>query len=148
VLLELEVALALAGCGTCAELVDIPVGDTGAVVFSFRSAFPTVTFCASNVAFTPVAFTPVAFLEVVVVPLVVDGIMVFPMKLLLVGTIPFVVVVVDEFVLFCCANVKTELDANPTPTERSVIDNVIITSFVKFICKNRKYYNGFNGYSL
>jgi hypothetical protein len=51
VLLELEAALALAGCGACAELVDIPVGDTGAVVFSFRRAFPAVTFCASKVAF-------------------------------------------------------------------------------------------------
>jgi hypothetical protein len=108
-MLELELVLALTEGGTCAELVDIPVGDTGAVVFSFRRAFPAVTFSASNVGFTPVAFTPVAFVEVVVVPLVVVGIIVFPIIVLFVGIIPLVDEDGnDEFVLFCCANTNRE----------------------------------------
>jgi hypothetical protein len=141
--LELVVAFPLIEGGRCAALVDIPVGDTGAVVFSFRRAFPAVTFFASNIGFTPVAFTPVAFLVVVVVPLVVVGIIVFPMRVLLVGTIPLVVDgppvedVDDEFVLFCCARTTIGLvlliNANPIPRERIVIDDVIIAIFTKFI---------------
>jgi hypothetical protein len=142
VLLELEVALAFAGCGTCAELVDIPVGDTGAVVFSFRRAFPAVTFCASKGAFTPVAFTPVAFSEVVVVPLVVVGIMVFPMIVLLVGTKPLeddppVDDGDDEelVVLLCCADTNKELliltNANTIAIERLVTTIHIIACFLE-----------------
>ena len=91
----------------CIALVDIPVGDTGAVVFSLVRAFPTVTFCADKAGLTPVAFTPVAFAAVVVVPFVVDGIIVFPIIVLLVGTSPFVVDVdieADELEFVCCAS--------------------------------------------
>jgi hypothetical protein len=143
VLLELEVALAFAGCGTCAELVDIPVGDTGAVVFSFKRAFPAVTFCASKVALTPVAFTPVAFPEVVVVPLVVVGIMVFPIIVLLVGTKPLEGdLLVDDgndelFVLLCCADTNRELlivsnaNANTIAIERLVTTIHMIDCFLE-----------------
>jgi hypothetical protein len=138
VLLELEVALAFAGCGTCAELVDIPVGDTGAVVFSFRRAFPAVTFCASKVAFTPVAFTPVAFPEVVVVPFVVDGIIVFPIMVLLLGTKPLEDDGDDElFVLLCCADANRELliltnaNANTIAIERVITTIHMIDCFLE-----------------
>jgi hypothetical protein len=143
VLLELEVALAFAGCGTCAELVDIPVGDTGAVVFSFKRAFPAVTFCASKVVLTPVAFTPVAFPEVVVVPLVVVGIMVFPIIVLLVGTKPLEGdPLVDDgndelFVLLCCADTNRELlivtnaNANTIAIERLVTTIHMIDCFLE-----------------
>jgi hypothetical protein len=125
-------------------LVDIPLGDTGAVVFSFRRAFPAVTFFASNVGFIPVAFTPVAFWEVVVVPLVVVGIMVFPIKVLLVGAIPLVVAA-DEFVLlFCCANTNRKLlmltvaNANTIAIER-LVTIYIIDTFVEIITMTEKY---------
>ena len=46
----------------CIALVDIPVGDTGAVVFSLVRAFPTVTFCANKAGLTPVAFVVVYYI--------------------------------------------------------------------------------------
>jgi hypothetical protein len=108
------------------------------VVFSFRRAFPAVTFCASNVAFTPVAFTPVAFLEVVVVPFVVDGIMVFPIIVLLVGTKPLEDDGDDELlVLLCCADANKELliftnaNANTTAIERVVTTIHMIDCFLE-----------------
>ena len=54
-------------------------------MFSFRSAFPTVTFFASNAGLTPIAFMPVGFLAVVVA-----GITLFPISVLLEGTMPLV----------------------------------------------------------
>jgi hypothetical protein len=91
----------------CIALVDIPVGDIGAVVFSLVRTFPTVTFCANKAGLTPVAFTPVAFAAVVVVPFVVDGIIVFPIIVSLVGTRPFAddVNIEDDGLGFvCCAS--------------------------------------------
>jgi hypothetical protein len=112
-----------------------------------------VTFFASNVGFTPVAFTPVAFLEVVVVPLVAVGIIVFPMRVLLVGTMPLVVEDGDdEFVLFCCADTNRELlmliNANTIAIERLVTAYTIDAIFFEIIIMTEKYNNGFNGYSL
>jgi hypothetical protein len=46
----------------CIALVDIPVGDTGAVVFSLVRAFPTVTLCANKAGLTPVAFAVVYYI--------------------------------------------------------------------------------------
>jgi hypothetical protein len=95
--------------GTCAAFVDIPVGDTGAVVFSLVKAFAAVTLLASKAGFTPVAFTPVAFLAVVVAPFVVVGIMVFPIIVLLLDINPLFIVIVDDDVFVCCANTSHEL---------------------------------------
>jgi hypothetical protein len=94
--------------GTCAAFVDIPVGDTGAVVFPLVKAFAAVTLLASNAGFTPVAFTPVAFLAVVVVPFVVVGIMVFPIIVLL-DINPLFIVIFEDDVFVCCAKASHEL---------------------------------------
>jgi hypothetical protein len=83
----------------------MPVGDTGAVVFSLVKAFAAVTLLASNAGFTPVAFVPVAFLEVVVVPFVVDGIIVSPI-IVLFDINPLFIDVDDDDdddVFVCCA---------------------------------------------
>jgi hypothetical protein len=153
--LELEFALALTEGGMCAELVDIPVGDTGAVVFSFRSAFPAVTFFARRVGLTPVAFTPVVFPEVVVVPLVVVGIIVFPIIVLFVGTKPLVgkppveEYDVDEFVLFCCADTFRELlMLTNTITMKRLVTAYVTDTFLGTIVITGQYNNSFNGYSL
>ena len=81
----------------------MPVGDTGAVVFSLVKAFAAVTLLASNAGFTPIPFVPVAFLAVVVVPFVFDGIMVFPIIVLLLGINPLCIDV-DDDVFVCCAD--------------------------------------------
>ena len=88
----------------------MPLGDTGAVVFSLVKAFAAVTLLASNAGFTPVAFVPVAFLEVVVVPFVVDGIVVSPI-IVLFGINPLFmdVNVDDDDVFVCCANTSDGL---------------------------------------
>lgn len=81
----------------------MPVGDTGAVVFSLVKAFAAVTLLASNAGFTPVAFVPVAFLEVVVVPFVVDGIIVSPIIVLFDINPLFIDADDDDDVFVCCA---------------------------------------------
>jgi len=85
----------------------MPLGDTGAVVFSLVKAFAAVTLLASNAGFTPIAFVPVAFLAVVVVPFVFDGIMVFPIIVLF--DINPLCIDVDEDVFVCCANTSDGL---------------------------------------
>jgi hypothetical protein len=85
----------------------MPVGDTGAVVFSLVKAFAAVTLLASKAGFNPVAFVPVAFLEVVVVPFVVGGIMVSPIIVLF--DINPLFINVDDDVFVCCANIRNGL---------------------------------------
>lgn len=87
----------------------MPLGDTGAVVFSLVKAFAAVTLLASNAGFIPVAFVPVAFLEVVVVPFVVDGIVVSPIIVLFDINPLFMDVNVDDDVFVCCANTSDGL---------------------------------------
>lgn len=87
----------------------MPVGDTGAVVFSLVKAFAAVTLLASNVGFTPIPLVPVAFLAVVVVPFVFDGIMVFPIIVLLLDINPLCIDVDDEVFVCCCANTSDGL---------------------------------------
>ena len=82
----------------------MPVGDTGAVVFSLVKAFAAVTLLASNAGFTPIPLVPVAFLAVVVVPFVFDGIMVFPIIVLLFGINPLCIDVDDDVFVCFCAN--------------------------------------------
>jgi hypothetical protein len=106
--LLIPLAFPLTEGGACAALVDMPVGDTGAVVFSLVKALAAVTLLASNAGFTPVAFVPVAFLEVVVVPFVVDGIMVSPIIVLL-DINPLFIDVDDDIVFVCCANTSDGL---------------------------------------
>jgi hypothetical protein len=104
----MPVAFPLTEGGACAALVDMPVGDTGAVVFSLVKALAAVTLLASNAGFTPVAFVPVAFLEVVVVPFVVDGIMVSPIIVLFdIDINPLFID--DDDVFVCCANTSDGL---------------------------------------
>ena len=98
-----------------------------------------MTFFASNVGLTPVAFTPVAFWDVVVVPLVVDGSIVFPIIVLLVGIIPLVGAADDEFVLFCCADTNSVLLilTNTIAIEKAVTA-YIISTFVEIIVMTKK----------
>jgi hypothetical protein len=136
--LLIPLAFPLTEGGACAALVDMPVGDTGAVVFSLVKALAAVTLLASNAGFTPVAFVPVAFLEVVVVPFVVDGIMVSPIIVLFdIDINPLFIDVDDEDVFVCCANtsdglLSTNLGAKIMPSDSAPTKQIadLIVGFI------------------
>ena len=108
----------------------MPVGDTGAVVFSLVKAFAAVTLLASNAGFTPIPFVPVAFLAVVVVPFVFDGITAFPIIVLLFGINPLRIDVDDDDVFVCCADtgdglLSIKLDTKIMPSDSAATKQIV-----------------------